>query len=275
MHNRDSKKYLLIVTIPPGVGKRLLQEGNDPDKQFESSPATPGTEGLHVNDRIQIAKLPAETNPDTPSPHDSSGATSRFRKQQILPRGQAGGTPGMFSPRGVSPQPAGNPRRRGAPPREPRLQHPRRKGLFAQSAPPPPPRFRHTPGSEGEARRKKTRIPRLPPPERGRGEAGAPAESRGPRSSPRPPRCRAISEGFAAEEGIPELRPPGPPPAGLTIPAKTLKETRTMRSHLPRPESGWGRRRHVPSHPRGHTPPGRRRPLGPAARTAPPPLPCP
>lgn len=73
-----------------------LQEGNDPDNQDEGSPATVGTKDLSVHDWVQNAKLPSETNQDTPSPHDSSGATSRFQKAATDTPEQASGSPGMF-----------------------------------------------------------------------------------------------------------------------------------------------------------------------------------
>lgn len=94
--NLGSFEDQFLLTVSPGARKLLPEEAKYLDNQVYGSLATPNTEDLGVNDRVQNARLPSETNQDTPSPHDSSGATSRFPRAATDTRGQAGGTPGMF-----------------------------------------------------------------------------------------------------------------------------------------------------------------------------------
>nr|XP_044613812.1 basic proline-rich protein-like [Equus asinus] len=245
------------------------EEGNDPDNEDEGSPATSGTQNLSVNDRVQNAKLPLEREQDLPSPPTPPGQPRGFRKQQqILPSRQAA-LQECFNQEGSPRSLRGTLSPSSASTREPRLQHPGGQGDYLHKAPPPHP---HGAGGGGGSRRKKPRIPqRLPP--RGAAEEGAPAPGgQGPQRSPASA-PRSGRRGVRSRGGIPELRPLGPPQAGLPTPAKTPGETGTMSNRVPRPprpERGRGRRRHLPSHPRGHTPP----PLpGPRAAVSRPPPP--
>ncbi|XP_054939838.1 basic salivary proline-rich protein 2-like [Physeter macrocephalus] len=160
--------------------------------------------------------------------------------------------------RGVSPQPTGNPDAEERLYARTRTPAPRGEAGYLHKAPlPHPPQCGHTPpaarGKPGEenpafhaVRPRRADVERLGPP---------PREARGPHRSPG---LRAEERAVRTKEGIPEIRPRGPPQAGLPTPAKTLEETGTMRSRLPRhprPESDRGWRRHLPSHPREHTPP--------------------
>lgn len=125
-------------------------EGNDPDNQNEGSAATAGTRDLSVNDRIQNAKLPAETNQDPPlPPRLSSGATSRFQKTSN--RYSSAGrqhSRNVLAKRRHPPTPSlqGSLTSRSASTREPRLQHPGvgGKGTIYIERPTPPPQSRHT-----------------------------------------------------------------------------------------------------------------------------------
>lgn len=108
-----------------------------------------------------------------------------------------------------------------------------------------------------QGRGENTRIPRRSPPERGRGEAGAPArEERGPHRSPglraevrraRGSLRRKESLSFAhwvLQPRTHHLR---------QDPRRNGNNESRLPRH-PRPESGRGRRRHLLSYPRGHTP---------------------
>lgn len=140
--------------------------------------------------------------------------------------------------------------------REPRLQHPRGTGGCAQSAPAPPPRRRHTHPRLLGGSLERTPHPTLLAPEVG---------------------DRARAEGLAAALGLrAERAAKDASPSGSPSTRQTHHPRRDPRGNgnnekppprLPSPESGWERRRHLPSHPREHTHPrprGRRQP--PAAR---------
>lgn len=103
-----------------------------------------------------------------------------------------------------------------------------------------------------------TRIPRRSPPERGRGEAGAPArEERGPQRSP-----GLRAEVRRARGSLRRKEPLSfahwvlqPRTHHLRQDPRRNGNNESRLPRHPRPESGRGRRRHLLSHPRGHTHP--------------------
>lgn len=165
--------------------------------------------------------------------------------------------------RGLSASPHDTPTPSSASIPEPRLQHRGGKGVFCTKRPYPTPTVQtHTPGSEGEARRKTPTFHAAGLRREAPREAGAPAPGdEGAAPQPRPPRWGAESEGLPAKEGIQSpsfahrvLRKPDPPPPPR--PSKKREQWGAASPAIPAPRAAGGGNDAISPHtPTGNTPP--------------------